>query len=1211
MQSLNPLQMPVKGMNLIEASAGTGKTYTITTLYLRVLLGLAERDKPTDGLSVDQMLVVTFTEAATEEIRDRVRRRLNDAKQAIFLRDVEEGNKDPILTELITLLPDVDLAYKRLDAAVKMMDEAAIFTIHGFCQRMLKHHAFESGSLFDNEFILDEREYLQKSIKDFWRCTVYPMSGTLLSLFLQCWASPKALLAELQSLLNKHSGTLIPEISERALVAKIDEYGLLCQKVKISWVEQSIPALINDSMLLKSRKPAKAEYLDAFTLFCTSGDLEFAKGKDSWEIWSEETIVKATKKGKEAPQHPIFVTFSRLAELKGQIKAQVYAFYKQKAFNQVKQNLVVEKQLNQKISPDDLLTNLAAALDNPDKGEVLAKKIAAQFPVAMIDEFQDTDPLQYGIFNAIYARENSTMVMIGDPKQAIYGFRGADIFTYIKAKGDAPETGQYTLGTNWRSSDNLVAAVNGLFNASPDAFVYNEAIPFNAVNAAGKADKTPLIIANDESPAALNIWQLANDNDLPISKGHAISALALRTANEIATLMTKAQNNQAHIGEKPLAASDICVLVRDRNEADSMRQALTKAGVSSVYLSRQSVFETPLAFEFYLLLKAIYQEKNERAIRAALITPFFDYSINQLWSLTHKEDDWQQILNQFADLHKVWLRNGVMAVLQHLLSANDLASKWKTNHVNAQRMLTDVRHMGELLQQKSMELDGVHRLLGWFHEQLVAASDEGKVQQLRLEDDSNLVQIVTMHASKGLEYNIVFLPFVCGYRMAKSGIFHDERGLVIDFADSDENIVKADTERLAEDLRLLYVALTRGVYRCYLGVFNLKVGNSKASHLKQTALGYLLFKSLESVSNEGIYQRLSQLSHDLNVASEGLVCRSEFVDSELEPIVADLQETQEQTLNFEPFKGQIEYDWKVTSYSALANGVASVHVLPGSTDEGDAVDLPVLPTPEIDNQMSRFTFPKGANPGSCLHEIFENIEFDTFDLSQTKPVVDALNKFGIDDEWGDITAQWIDSVLATELNKKRLSLSNIQNNDRLVEMEFYLPMDKIKPWQINQILSEHLNRQVDVFDFIPVKGILKGYIDLIFQWQGKYFVLDYKSNHLGNTFADYGQAQMEEAMSSHHYHLQYLLYTLALHRFLKQRLADYDYEQHIGGNYYLFLRGMEQDNEDFEGVYFSRPKQALIEKLDAIFAGHIFAGQAESSKPTEILGGEQLGLWGE
>ena len=1076
---------------------------------------------------------------------------------------------------------------------------------------MLKHHAFGSGSLFDNEFILDEREYLEKSIKDFWRCTVYPMSGTLLLLFLQCWSSPKALLAELQSLLNKHSGTLIPEISEPALVAKIDEYGLLCQRVKTSWVEDSIPALINESMLLKSRKPAKAEYLDAFTLFCTSGELEFAKGKDSWEVWSEETITKATKKGKEAPQHPIFEIFSRLAELKGQIKAEVYAFYKQKAFNQVKQNLVAEKQLNQKISPDDLLSNLAAALDNPDKGAVLAKKIAAQFPVAMIDEFQDTDPLQYGIFNAIYAGEASTMVMIGDPKQAIYGFRGADIFTYIKAKGDAPETGQYTLDTNWRSSKNLVAAVNGLFNASPDAFVYNEAIPFNAVKAAGKADKTPLIIANDSSPAALNIWQLADDNDLPISKSHAISALALRTANEIATLMTKAQNEQAHIGDKTLAASDICVLVRDRNEADSMRQALTKAGVSSVYLSRQSVFETPLAFEFYLLLKAIYQEKNERAIRAALITPFFDYSINQLWSLTHDEDDWQRILDQFAGLHKIWLKNGVMAVLQHLLSANDLASSWKQNHTQAQRMLTDVRHMGELLQQKSMELDGVHRLLGWFHEQLVAASDEGKVQQLRLEDDSNLVQIVTMHASKGLEYNIVFLPFVCGYRMAKSGIFHDERGLVIDFSDSQENLVKADKERLAEDLRLLYVALTRGVYRCYLGVFNLKVGNSKASHLQQTALGYLLFKSLESVSNEGIYQRLSELSHELNVArdmaSEGLVCKSEFVSTDLEPIIADLKQTQVQTLSFEPFKGQIEYDWKVTSYSALANGVASVHVLPGSTDEGDVVEAPVLPILEIDDQMSRFTFPKGANPGSCLHDIFENIEFNTFDLRQTKPVADALNQFGIDSEWVDITAQWIESVLSTELNRKHLSLSDIKNDDRLVEMEFYLPMDKIKPWQINQILSEHLDRPVDVFDFIPVKGILKGFIDLIFQWQGKYFVLDYKSNHLGNTFADYGQAQMEEAMSGHHYHLQYLLYTLALHRFLKQRLPDYDYEQHVGGNYYLFLRGLCPDNEDFEGVYFSRPKRALIEKLDAIFAGKT----ASVEDVDEVLGGQQLGLWEE
>jgi exodeoxyribonuclease V beta subunit len=342
MNRLEPLVMPLNGLNLIEASAGTGKTYTITTLYLRLLLGLADSQSPAEGLPVDKILVVTFTEAATEEIRDRVRKRLNEAKTAIFLRHVTTDAQgqalkvDPLLQALIDQLPDPQLAYKRLDAAVKMMDEAAIFTIHGFCQRMLKQHAFESGSLFDNAFILDEREYLEKSIKDFWRCTVYPMSGTLLGLFLQCWSSPKALLAELYPLLNKHSCVMVPKIAQEQLIAQVDEYAELSREVKSQWLEAGIPALVNnwvkDGVLLKSRKPAKPEYLEAFTEFCGSPELEFAKGKDSWELWGEETIAKACKKGQEAPDLPIFAQFSRLAELKGKIKTDVMAFYKQQAF---------------------------------------------------------------------------------------------------------------------------------------------------------------------------------------------------------------------------------------------------------------------------------------------------------------------------------------------------------------------------------------------------------------------------------------------------------------------------------------------------------------------------------------------------------------------------------------------------------------------------------------------------------------------------------------------------------------------------------------------------------------------------------------------------------------------------------------------------------------------------------------------------------------
>lgn len=1244
MQKLEPLKMPLSGCNLIEASAGTGKTYTITTLYLRLLLGLGQPDEPVDGLSVEQILVVTFTEAATEEIRDRVRNRLVDAKQAIFFRDVqsEQYRPDPVLAELLTQLPDPELAYRRLDAAIKMMDEACIFTIHGFCQRMLKFHAFESGSLFDNQFILDEKEYLHAAIKDFWRRTVYPLSGLMLRLFLQCWSHPEKLLSEVMPLLNKQGVKPLKVIDKQQLFDNVDEYARLSEQVKRLWLDEKIPALINDSTMMASRKPAKAEYLEAFTEFCLSDEVAFLKGKDSWGLWAPESVAKACKKGTEPPAHRIWALFERLAQLQQDLKTDVFAYYKHQAFEQVKDLLVEQKRLEQKISPDDLLSNLADALRAEHKGEVLAAKIAEQFPVAMIDEFQDTDPLQYEIFSTIYSRNDATMVMIGDPKQAIYGFRGADIFTYIQAKHDVEVQNRYTLDKNWRSASNLVKAVNGLFEYSNDAFIYNDTIEFVAVEAAAKADSSPLIIKGEQNAEALRFWHLQSEDDLPLSKSHAAEVFAKQTANEIATLLQKAQKGEAKVGGRAVVAGDICVLVRDRNEADLMRQALSNSGVPSVYLSRQSVFETALAFEFYLLLDAIVQIKNEKAIRAALTTAFFGYSFNRLWLLSQNEDDWQGILDLFSQLHQLMLRNGAIAVLQHLLLNSDLAGRWRNEYGNVQRMLTDIRHICELLQQKSMELDGVNRLMAWYHEQLISARDENKIQQVRLEDDANLVQIVTMHASKGLEYNLVFLPFVCGYRAAAIGLYHDGQEQVMDFANQKETLQKADKERLAEDLRLLYVALTRAVHRCYIGIFNLKVGNSKTSHLLQTALGYLLFNGMDEINNKTIHQHLESLCQKLNQdthncsgsiedthnSSESIedthnsskliqdthksinsnrnvrVCSVGVLDCEIDSVHFCAQTRQSENMVFKSFSGKIEYDWRVTSYSALAHGTTVVIEKPGGTDEGEIV----VPSPldiALQQVSNRFTFPKGANAGSCLHEIMENIEFTEYvkGKSDNQAVEAAFAKFGIEERFVDVTRQWIESVLNTRLNRKGVKLNQIEKHHRLVEMEFYLPMDKLTPKLINQVLSEHLGRSVDEFNFMDVQGILKGYVDLIFFSGGQYFVLDYKSNHLGDTVDDYGKVQMSQAMDAHHYHLQYLLYTLALHRYLQKRLPDYDYDSHFGGCYYLFMRGMDERNSHFEGVYFTRPERSLVDKLDSIFE----YGERAIESPQSP---EQLGLFG-
>lgn len=498
MQALNPLTMPLIGQSLIEASAGTGKTYTITGLYLRYLLGMQIEGELNTPLSVEQILVVTFTDAATQEIKDRVRSRIIAARDALLGQDPN----DELIEGVIAKIDDKHRAFDLLDAAAKSMDEAAIFTIHGFCQRMLKQHAFESGVAFNLEFILDERDILLETIKDFWRAFVYPLNKERTDAILDVFAAPEALFAQVASILNKANAHITPQINLDDVWKARDKYITRVPAFKKAVLEQEFIGAIKSSGLSGSKTPARKGSLGALEAFCLGGDLffEFGTNKYSFEVWSTENLSDVANYKKNQPLfvHPLLSQFDELAALNNTINQGLKIAVVQHAARWVKAAIVKRKQEQSVITPDDLLTNLHSALNN-EQGDVLAQKIAQLFPVAMIDEFQDTDPIQYGIFSKIYGQQNTTLAMIGDPKQAIYGFRGADIFTYIGAKEAVQSDQQFTLGTNFRSSTDIVNSVNSLFGKHANSFIYNDAIPFNAVAAKGKKAEDSFLI--DGKPA--------------------------------------------------------------------------------------------------------------------------------------------------------------------------------------------------------------------------------------------------------------------------------------------------------------------------------------------------------------------------------------------------------------------------------------------------------------------------------------------------------------------------------------------------------------------------------------------------------------------------------------------------------------------------------------------------------------------------------------
>ncbi|GLQ71481.1 exodeoxyribonuclease V subunit beta [Vibrio penaeicida] len=1188
---LSPMDFPLHGARLIEASAGTGKTFTIAGLYLRLLLGHGESGTSHPcQLTVDQILVVTFTEAATAELRDRIRAKIHDARLAFSRGGASSNDKkiDPVIQPLLSAISDHKEAAKILLQAERQMDEAAIYTIHGFCQRMLTQNAFESGSRFNHEFVTDETQLKAKVVADYWRRQFYPLSMNLAAEIGKIWGAPSALLKDVSRHLTGADieltvaplSTNIADLHQQNL-SKIDE-------LKAQWraAQDDLQDLISSSDVNKRSYTKKSlpTWLEQVAIWAASPTVDYVF-PDKLEKFSQTMLNEKTPKG-EPPTHPVFDLIDEFISQSVSLRDPILAH----AIAECRVLLAKAKQRKNWLSFDDLLTQLSAALD-ADEDDLLAERIRTLYPVAMIDEFQDTDPLQYQIFSQIYVGQPQTgLFMIGDPKQAIYGFRGADIFTYIKARNEVQD--HYTLGTNWRSSADMVMAVNRIFDFSDAPFIYDEDIPFRPVNFSPKADSSHWFLDGVKQPA-LRFWLHEEEDGKPVTKGDYLSVMASATASQIQTVLTASDKQQAWFengGERNnVQAGDIAVLVRTGTEGRKIKEALAEQGIASVYLSnRDSVFDSVVAHDVQRLLQAVLTPEQDKTLRACLASSLFALNARELDALNNEETLWENTVNEFREYRKLWQQRGVMPMIRSVMSKRTMAERLLEED-NGERTITDLLHIGELLQQASLSLESDHGLLRWLSETisdiqsgLTGGSDE---QIQRLESERNLVQIVTIHKSKGLEYDLVFLPFVSSYREASEGKYYDAKKdkTVLDITKNSEALELADKERLAEDLRLIYVALTRAVYGCFIGMTPIRKGRATKgpSGLHLSAIGYLV-QNGEPKSPEELAGCLVQVTNNHDFMT---------IDTPPEQQGQPYTPVKEaaEVLTASELQQDIDRSWRISSYSGLVKQsghgahdasfeVAGFDIDSFSEEEEHLIEAPA---------RSIFTFPRGARPGTFLHTLFEEVIFNepAHSEANSATITHLMEVEQLEPEWQPILELLVDTVLNTPLDGEGLQLSNKMPNQLLVEMEFLLPIDVLLAPTFNQLAHQHdpLSKQAGDLGFHRLKGMLKGFIDLVFEHNGKYYVLDWKSNHLGDSVADYHGENLARAMADHRYDLQYQIYALALHRFLKSRLAQYDYEQHFGGVYYLFLRGV--DGQSNNGIFSAKPSQAFLEQFDKLIDG--------------------------
>ena len=1311
------------GMTLIEASAGTGKTRELTGIVARLVVEAHRR--------LDEILVVTFTRAATAELRDRIREALRSTRRAVETGEAEEGSQAEELRVLWTQEAgfDPEAAARRLGSALEDIDRANVFTIHGFCQRVLADLAFDGGFPFGFEVSGDDGDLVAHAARDFWRRRMYAASRVLAGYAVDNGFRPDDLGAWVRRWRGKPDIRIEGgELPDTPIEVRETAWRAVLGEVRVAWEahrETFLAEVRNGSWLNRGKYRARRteSELAAITALLADPDPLLPEA-ELFGRYGATALAAACKRGHALPENPLFAALEGLEEASAELRAAFDAWLRwarREVLAEAGESIRRRALEDRRLGYDDLLLELNRALRS-EGGESLARRIRRDYPVALIDEFQDTDPVQAEVFLRIYCltggltgdapgavtdgdpgeepeegagaaipgdaegpapREpagnegpagmplarargaasgtESTpgragagrLFVVGDPKQSIYRFRGADVFAYLRARAAAGES--RSLDRNWRSVPALVEAVNAVF-AGSNPFVVPE-IPCPPVNP-GREEGEPLSIEGTvgERPLGFRLLPARRDGKR-WPKGEAVPFAASAAADEAARLLALAEEGGATIEGRPLTGSDIAVLVRTGDQGRLVADALRERNVRSVEVGDESVFKSREAEQMERLLWALAEPGREARERGALAGDLFGLDAGGLLALEENEDAWSDWSERLRGWRADWEARGIGPLLRRLVEAEGGAARLLRYRDGARR-LTNVRHLADLLQAAEAERRTAPAGLAlWFSRRRAEEGTRDEDLQLRLESDEELVRVLTVHGAKGLEFPVVFLPFAWYARDPFRGgedhaAYHEGEaegyGEVLDLEPDETARARARREELSEDLRLLYVALTRAKYRCV-------VTWGQVRDAEHAPLGWLLHRV---EGGEGDGDGGPSPAEEDGSDGEG----SDSVDAAVAATTARFAGLTDQALHAEvrafaascpdsvsvaelaagePLRPTVlaappavplasrtldrllPRTRQLTSFSALTapDGVHGAPAAPPEVDRPDhdqheAAEPAGEAASPVEDDALRVapSFPRGPVAGSCLHRIFERLDEAPGEAPEEGPDLDAicrdaLAEFGFPGDLQEAARGMVERARSVRLKEARGAATGSPAGPgresgggfrladplpRLVELEFAFPVAGLERGRLATRLRE--GGYPDPFPPSPagrpdeppprpIGGFLRGFVDLVVEHGGRWYVIDYKSNWLGPSPADYAREAVAAAMGSSAYPLQYLLYLVALHRYLDLKLPGYDYDRHVGGVFYLFVRGMDPAAGMERGVWFDRPSASFVHGLDRLFRG--------------------------
>lgn len=1105
----------LEGSNLIEASAGTGKTYSIAILVLRLVLE--------QQLSVKEVLMVTFTKAAVAELEERIRLFIRSAYKVSTGKTIKDDNIISLVQKAIAA-SDEKQVEQRLKEAVLFLDETSVLTIHSFCQQTLNEFAFETDQLFGAEMLEDPQQLVEDEVQRFWRKYVTTLKVELLQ---QIWS---------KDLMENIVKASIEHLSGKKYLSYDDakDYSIT-EAEQDEWVKE----LTAVTQKKEAAATAVLEYIitHAARLKALSESNGYAKKSlllliDTPAVFLSEMLKKRTSAYIPKLYQDILdlADQAEMAEeahkaISNAIHIRLQCF----AISKVAAGVQEFKQRNNLLGYDDMISNLHKALverDNPALMAAMQNKYRAVF----VDEFQDTDRQQFEIFDKAYGT-GTILFYIGDPKQSIYAWRKADIFTYFKARDGVSNL--YSMNRNYRSSAPLISAMNNFFLPTPDFDTFyfkgeEDVIEYQEVESPAQNTKG-LFYKNNVADAPISIYKLPNTEQLVEAVGAQVALLL--------------QPGSYRIEDEPIRPSDIGILVRSRRQGMDVKAALARLGIPAVTIDDAKVLQTEEATYLLYLMEAM-TDPDRSSINRALLSSFTGLTVAEILIL----DD-EVTLGLFSNYKNRWTQDGIYTALMDFVADFDVRNILLQSE-NGERIMTNLFQLIELVHQaQSRKNLSMAELISWLKRGIDGMATDGDEYMLRVESDEEAVKIVTIHKSKGLEYKIVLAPFLD---------FAESRNIeLVSYRDPETgDYVAAEKSKLTEDQekwykqqaeqenrRLLYVAITRAVYKCYIFRNSYYYVSTLLEFLKAITPDDVLIKAETEIPEAKGYRYR-------------------------ENIPAPARITQD-TVHF----SLKEQYWRKMSYTMLA---AKHEILPRER---------ALPQ---ENEYDTFIFNtlrRGAKTGNLLHFIFEKVDF-TDDTRWGKWLEEAVRRFapGQQELYLPMLRQLLEHVLnaVIHIEGETFSLSSVSLRRRITEFEFDFPVAAFETAQLNS-LSDTVAIVAVKLNNGELEGIMNGKMDLFFEHNGKYYILDWKSNYLGFSMPDYSPEALAAALNENNYHLQYLLYTVAAKKYLETRLPAFDYETQFGGVIYLFVRGVRKEGDT--GIFVTKPTYERILALEAILAG--------------------------